>query len=393
MKVLLIHNFGRNTSGVDRRFHAARRILRRHGLDVASFCVHTRDLGDGPGGAVRKLLEGVYSLPAYRAVAAAVRRERPDVAHALNLLPALSPSVLVACRRQGVPVVKTWHDYGFSCASHFHFSGGTICERCSPHLPLQCVLRNCWGRRRDSAAAALRSAVSHALRLYSRNITLSVCATRFVRQRLVQSGVPRGRTVVSRYPYLLRGSDREPQGRYAAYVGRMSPEKGVDTLLQAAWALPAVPVRLAGTGPALQRLRAAAPPNAQFTGRLHDTTLDALYGGARFAVVPSKWYEVTPCVIVEAMSCGLPVIASRVGDLPNQIRDGVTGLLFEPGDAAGLADRMRVLWEDHRLRRELGESARAEVRREYSDQACYSRLTSVYSKAIELGTVEAGHGE
>jgi glycosyltransferase involved in cell wall biosynthesis len=152
-------------------------------------------------------------------------------------------------------------------------------------------------------------------------------------------------------------------------------------LLAAAARLPDVPIRLAGNGPILQDLSAAAPANATFVNRLDPAEMGAFYRAARFLVVPSMWFEGCPLVVSEAMSRGLPVIASRIGGLPELVDDGTTGLLFEPGNVAELAARIRLLWDDPDLCQRMGEAARQKAMREYSEEVYYQRLVAVYDKA------------
>jgi len=175
-----------------------------------------------------------------------------------------------------------------------------------------------------------------------------------------------------------------PRGKYVVFSGRMSPEKGVATLLEAARRIPDIPIRLLGGGPTLEGHAAEAPHNATFLGQLSEHRVAEEYFGARFLVVPSLWFEGCPLVILEAMSHGLPVIASRIGGLPEFVDDGVTGLLFEPGDPEDLARKMRILWDNPARCRELGLEGRRKAIREYSEAVYWSRLERIYSAAREM---------
>jgi glycosyltransferase involved in cell wall biosynthesis len=174
-------------------------------------------------------------------------------------------------------------------------------------------------------------------------------------------------------------------GKYIAYAGRFSVEKGIDILLEAARKSPELPVSLAGDGPIMPQLVAKAPENARFVGALHRAELAGFYRKARFLVVPSLCFESGSLVTAEAMSHGLPVIASRIGGLPEMVEDGVTGLLFEPGDAEDLAGKMKLLWEGSRLCRKMGRAGREKAMRQYNGDLFYKRLIAVYEKAIEVG--------
>ncbi len=334
---------------------------------------------------VRGFAAGIYSRSAYREMAETLDADRPDVVHVHNLYPLFSPAVLVACRRAGVPVVMTNHNYLLTCPIVSHLSKGRVCEKCVGGREYWCVLQNCREHLAESLAYALRSVVARKLRLFRDNVTIQIVLSHFAWQRLVKAGFDPQRVVV--LPNMTELAP-EPKGhfpgQYAAFSGRMKGEKGVDVLLAAAARLPGVPVRLAGDGPILDTLMSGAPPNALFMKRLGPEAMASFYQGARFLVVPSMWFEGCPLVVSEAMSHGLPVIASRIGGLPEFVEDGVTGLLFEPGNAAELADKIHMLWENPDLCRRLGEAGRKKANREYGAETYYQRLMSIYDKAIEL---------
>ena len=122
----------------------------------------------------------------------------------------------------------------------------------------------------------------------------------------------------------------------------------------------------------------------EFAGFLDTQKMAAFYRNARFLVLPSKWFEVCPMVIIEAMSNGLPVIASRIGGIPEIVEDGVTGVLFEPGNSEDLAEKMKLLWENPELCRQMGTAGRKKAIREYGEDVYYRRLMDVYQRAIEM---------
>jgi glycosyltransferase involved in cell wall biosynthesis len=168
----------------------------------------------------------------------------------------------------------------------------------------------------------------------------------------------------------------------------MSKEKGIDTLIAAARQLPDLDIRLAGDGPLIPNIIREAPPNMKFLGLMESQEMGILYQKARFLVMPSKWFEMCPLVILEAMSYGLPIIASRIGGLSELVEEGVTGVLFDPGNSEDLAKKMRFLWENPSLGLRMGQAGREKAIREYSEDAYYERLLSVYEKAIEINKKE-----
>lgn len=327
---------------------------------------------------------GIYSLSAYNRMRRLLKDKRPNVVHAHNLYPLFSPSVLVACRAESVPVVLTLHNYGLTCPSWHHLHNGQTCKRCLGGKEYWCVLKNCRDDLPTSIGYALRSIVARKFNLFVRNTSLFVALSSFARQWFAQAGVPGSRIVVVPNWVSIPTSATEPSnGTYVGSVGRLSAEKGFHTLLGAARSA-GLPVRIAGNGPLRSRLEKDVPANVQLVGLLDRTAVDMFYREARFVVVPSLCFEGFPLVVAESMSHGLPVIASRIGGLPEIVDDGVTGLLFEPGNVEELAIKMRLLWENPELCRRMGRAGREKVMREYSEDRYYRRLMAVYVRAMQI---------
>ncbi len=383
MKTLQIHNYYRFSGGEEIMFEAISRMLRKKGRKVFIF-ERKSDNIQGLWGKICAFREGIYSNSSKKELSYILTREHPDVVHVHNVYPLISPSVLVACRQFDVPAVMTCHNYRFTCPTSLHLLNGTVCELCCDGREYWCVLKNCRGNILESIAYALRSTLARKLHLFNSNVTIFIALTEFARRRLVEAGFPEEMIVV--VPNMVSIPDsitNSTGGRYVAFAGRISPEKGIDTLI-AATRLTGLPVRLAGDGPILNKLVGRAPENAEFAGLLDTQKMAAFYRGARFLVLPSKWFEVCPMVIIEAMSHGLPVIASRIGGIPEIVEDGVTGFLFEPGNAKELAEKMKLLWENTDLCRQMGKAGREKAIREYSEDVYYERLMTVYKKAIEM---------
>lgn len=310
---------------------------------------------------------------------------RPDIVHVHNLYPLFSPSILVACRDAGVPVVMSIHNQQLTCPKSDHLYRGKICERCIGGREYNCVLQNCRANIMESVAYATRSAFARKRRLFHDNISLFIALSDFSKQRLAQAGFDEDRIVVLRNMAPDVATPTDPtQGEYAVFAGRMSPEKGVDTLLEASRLLPECPVRLAGDGPTFEQMTALAPDHAELLGGLDRPAMEQLYRGAKFLVLPSVTYEMCPLVILEAMSYGLPVITSRIGGQRELVEDGVTGLLFDPGDATDLAAQMKRLWHDPDMCRRMGKAGSDRARSQHSEGAYYERLLDVYHRATAL---------
>lgn len=381
MKIAHVHNYYRYRGGEDAMFERICQILRSCGHEV---CVFTRRSEADPAlvDKVRAFTKGIYSWEARDAFEGVLDQERPDLVHVHNLYPLISISVLDACRARGVPVVMRCPNYRLICPSGGLLRNGAICERCVGGREYQCALTNCRRNVMESVAYAARGMLAAHRDVFRRSVTMFVPPSEFVRQRLVRAGFAPARTAVIPNMVPLPERRTDPgRGRYVAYAGRIDAEKGVDTLLEAARLLPSVPVRIAGEGPLRRRLEAHSPRNVSFAGHLDDRPLAEFYAGARLCVVPSRWFEAFGLVAAEAMGYGLPVVAARMGGLPEIVEDGKTGVLFRAGDSVQLAHAIYSLWHDPERCRGYGLAGRAKVAREYCARRYYERLIPVYERA------------
>lgn len=328
---------------------------------------------------------GIYNYPAYIEMRNLLKKDPPDVVHAHGVYPLFSPSVLVACREVNVPVVMTVHSHILTCPTWYHLCHGKICEQCVGGHEYQCILNNCRENILESLGYALRSIVARKFRLFHDNVSMIIVLTEFAKSKLLNAGFCEANIAVVNNAISIPAVAADPiSGEYIAFAGRLSHEKGVDTLLAASSLIPHVPIRIAGDGPMVMELKRVAPKNVSFVGLLDSDSLNMFYKKSRFVVVPSKGFENLSIVAIEAMGHGLPVIAAKIGGLPEIIEDGVTGLLFEPSNPEDLARKMTVLWENPDLCREMGMAGREKAIRKYNKDDYYQKLISVYDKAIKM---------
>jgi glycosyltransferase involved in cell wall biosynthesis len=339
-----------------------------------------------PLGKVHAFFNGIYSLSSRRAMKHLLKSERPDLIHIHNLFPFISPSVLPECRHAGIPVVMTVHNYRLVCPNGLYLTKGRICTRCSRGREYWCILKNCEGNSVKSLGYALRNIIGRKTALFSKNITIYTTPTKFIRDHLIDEGFPSDRiTVIPNMVNKENGYKSTHIGDYVGFVGRVSHEKGIETLIQAARICDDIPFKVAGDCHRLPDLPDAAPDNIEFLGFLKGDQLKAFYSDARLLVTPSLWYEAFGLCTVEAMLHGKPVISSRIGGLPEIVEDGTTGVLFEPGNAEKLAEAIRYLWNRPELSQKMGLAGKRKALQEYSPAKYYDRLLSVYNKAIKQG--------
>jgi len=384
MKVLQIHNYHQCRGGQEVMFETISRTLTEKGHDIFALKRNNADV-QGLRGKLHAFNEGIYSRSVKEEISSIIQSKHPDIVHVHNVYTLISPSVLVACRRYNVPVVIRCADFRFiSCPIGSHLKNSSICERCIGGQEFWCALKNCKGNVCESLAYALRTMIARKYRFFKDNVTLYVPPSAFVRQRMIDAGFPQERIIVIPNMVFVPEAVKENScGKYIAYAGRISPEKGVDTLLTAA-GRSGLPVRIAGDYSQNPEFVEMTPPNVRFVGLLNRDRLAGFYQNARFSVVPSICFETFGLVAAEAMSYGLPVIASRIGALPEIVEDGVTGFLFEPGNKEELAGKMKLLWENPDMCRQMGKAARDKVICEYGKDLYYRRLVETYQRAIEL---------
>jgi len=384
LKLLQVYNQYRSAfNGEETVVVQIAQLVERHGGEARLWMRTSRDLDAAWSRKMQAFFSGIYNRRAYRDMRRVLREYQPDVVHVHNLYPLFSPSILVACRDERTPVVVTVHNQQLTCPKADHLYRGQVCERCVGGREYHCVLQNCRGNIFESVAYAARSSFARRLRFFHQHVTLLIALSEFGRSRLVKAGFSTDQIVVLPNMTAEVTVPADPaRGRYVAFAGRLSPEKGVETLLEASRALPEVPLRLAGDGPLFETLRERSPSHATLMGPLDRDAMHRLYAGARFLVLPSRTFEMCPLVVLEAMSHGLPVIASRLGAQAELVEDGVTGLLFAPHDPADLQAKMRQLWHDDQACRRLGQAGREKVMREHSQPVYHRRLMEIYGRAM-----------
>lgn len=414
MRILQINKFFWRAGGADAYMFDLSDLLAAQGHEVIHFAMQDARnrpspqaeyfaspldyKGLGALGALRKaprILGGtIYSFEARNRLSALLRDLRPDVAHLHLIDHHLSPSVLHALRDAGVPAVFTAHDYKLICPNYQMYvaSRGEICGRCVPGKYYRCVARRCMKDSYVASALAAGAMYIHkAMRIYEDNVTAIVYATDFVREKLIEGGMPAEKLLhVPMYIPLDRFHPRNAanDGGYIAYAGRLSPEKGLRTLLHAMAKLPQTRLAIIGDGPQRAELEALAGTlgltNIEFTGFLErDAYVDKL-AAARMLVLPSESYETCGLVIWEAHALGRPAIGARIGGIPESIADGETGLLFTPGDAGDLAEKVQQLLDGPEAAHAMG--ARGRVRVETECRAHYGRIMAVYERAMAGAT-------
>ena len=384
MKICMVHNEYGKLSGEEIMVSRTVDLLQDNGHEIFTYFRKSSEIKTA-GNKVRALLSGIYSRKSRQQFREIIKQNRPDIIQVQNVYPLISPSVLVEAKRQNIPVVMRCANYRLICPNGLLMTNGRICEKCCGGQEYWCIFRNCEKNYLKSLGYALRNYIARKKKYFLNYVTAYYAQTEFQKQKLIAEGYPAARITV--IPNMVDSTGIEvsdEQGEYIGYVGRISPEKGLQTLVGSARACSDIQFKAAGSYARMPQLPQQAPNNSKFLGHLNNGQLGQFYNNSRMIVLPSIWYEGFPSVVIEAMLRQKPVICSHIGGLPEIVEDGVTGLLFEPGNADELAEKIRYLWDRPELCRKMGRAGREKALREYSPEKYYERLMAVYEKAMAL---------
>ena len=379
MKILIAHNAYQQRGGEDTVVEAEIALLREYGHEVELYGLHNDALNNMSRASAA--MTAVWSQRTASDISAACERFRPDVIHVHNTFPLISPSLYWTASQRQVPVVQTLHNFRLLCPQAIFLRDGKICEDCLGKVPWRSVARKCY---RESAAQTMVVAgmltTHRLLGTYRDRVTRYIALNTFARDKYVEGGLPAERFRIK--PNFVRsaGVPLTTERHGGLYVGRLSNEKGVDVLAQAARQLHEPDITVIGGGPLEPLARSVF--GECYAGYLPLERILQRMRSARYLIVPSICYENSPRTIVEAFSCGLPVIASRLGALADIVRDGVTGLLFDPSNPADLA--AKIIWADthpEELAR-MGHAAYAEYKAQYTPERNHEILIDIYEDAI-----------
>jgi glycosyltransferase involved in cell wall biosynthesis len=393
VNILIIHNSYQQPGGEDVVVAQETKLLERNGHRVNTYRRSNHEIDDLSFRQRLGLISRIVSADdSRRAVRNLLRDLKPDIVHVHNTFAMVSPSVYEVCQEEYVPVVQTLHNYRLLCPAATFYRAAGPCEECVAHSLLRSVRYGCYRDSRLMSGAIALMLRTHSVRqTWNRQIDAYIAISSFVRDKFVQAGLPADKIWVKPNFVDPDPGERSHPGDYALFLGRLSPEKGLITLLEAWERLPSmIPLVIAGDGPIRHRLEAEVARKGlqciHFAGRLkRDEAHDAIKKAA-FLVAPSIWYEPFGLVIAEAFACGTPVLGSFVGAIQEMLADGVTGLHFAPGNPDALAQKIQWAWEHLSELAAMGKAARRVYEDCYTANANYHLLMKIYASAIDTHT-------
>jgi FkbM family methyltransferase len=385
MKVILVHNQYRLPGGEDVVFEQERELLQRNGHQVVVYERSNHEINENSATDRMVLLKNIiHSEHTEREFSKLLAKEKPELVHVHNTFVMVSPSVYNACVEADVPVLQTLHNYRLLCPAATLYRDGHLCQECMDQGLLKSVQHGCYRESRSTTAAvAMMLTVHRATNTWNRKVDAYVALTEFARQKFVEGGLPADKIFVKPNFVSPDPGMRQSSGDYAICAGRLSPEKGLSTLLTAWERLGnRIPLRILGDGPEREQLerqaKAAGLDKVSFLGHLSRQETWEMIGKARCLIVPSECYETFALTIAEAFACGTPVICSRLGAMQEVVEDGRNGLHFTAGDAEDLAAKVDWAWSHPRELEWMSLEGRREYETKYTAEKNYEMLCGIY---------------
>ena len=386
MNILMLHNRYLVPGGEDQSAAAEANLLQQQGCSVELLEEDNRrieQLGKA-GTAVRT----IWSSESFHRIHNKLRTGKFDVLHVQNFFPLWSPSVYYAAAKCNVPVVQTLRNYRLMCVNSVFFRDSHVCEDClGKQFPWPGILHACYRNSREaSAVVASMSGIHRLAGTWRTKVNVYIALTEFARDKYIAGGLPAEKIVVKPNFVLPSPQPGIGQGRYALLVGRLSPEKGIVTLLKA-WqaAANALPLKIVGDGPLSGFVEDAARQNPaiEYLGRLSPDEVPQLMGRAEFLVFPTECYEGMPRTVIESFAVGTPVLGSNLGATATMIVPGETGFHFTPGNIADLRERVEWCSQNLDQIRAMRSRARQEFDSNYTGAANARMLLAIYERAQE----------
>ena len=384
LRILVAHNRYRYLGGEDSVMHAEVEMLRSAQHPVALLQADNREI-DGTLAKIAAAGSLFHSASSNRKFAELLQTFQPDILHIHNWLPQLSPSIIGMAASAGVPVVQTLHNFRMLCANGILYRNGRVCRDCiGKRFPLAPALHGCYASSRVGSALVSAAFAYHRVANTWQGVSSFIALSEFQRSLLIAGGIPPARIVIK--PNFIRaaGGPGDGRGGYALFAGRLTPEKGIRTALDA-WERNqiSIPLRIMGDGPLLAevRERAARHPQIDYLGQRSPAFVSAAMAEARFLLFPSEWYEPFALTVVEAFSRGTPVLAANLESISELVRPGLTGLHFKPGDAADLSAKASLLVADTPAYLRMRECCRSTYEQRYTAPINYQLLMSIYQRA------------
>lgn len=386
MNIIIVHNRYQQTGGEDAAVAAEAAMLAQAGHKVRIEQVSNHAI-DGLAAKAGMFLRAPHDATRRTWMHALLDQSGAELVHVHNFFPLLTPAIHDAAAERGIAVVQTLHNYRTICAGALLMRSGQPCEKCIHGTRLWGIAHRCYrGSLAGSLAVARMQSRAFARRTWARSVHRFIALTEFARGKFMEARMPGARIVVKPNVVADPGQEVETARHGALYIGRLAPEKGVHTLIQAWREVVRMPLTIVGTGPEERPLRAMAHDNIEFTGHLGAQAVQDRLCKAALLIVPSLWYEGMPMVILEAFAQGVPVLAADIGALKEMVTPGVNGALFAPGKPEQLVQAVQTLTHEPGTLARLGRGARGTYEALYAPARNLAQLEDIYRQAMAQAT-------
>lgn len=392
-RILLTHNFYGSSapSGENQVFEIEKRLLKNNQHEVKEFTRHSDEIRQqGIIGTIKGAAATAWNPWMAKAITSAVNNFQPDVVHVHNTFPLISPAIFHAIGNKAARVL-TLHNYRLFCPNAIPMRNGDVCTLCiDRHSVVPALQHGCYrGSRLATLPLALNISLHRHLKTWVNHVDAFIALTEFQRERMIAAGLPTDLVHVK--PNFYPGSPTmrhwEQKENHVVFAGRLTAEKGIETLVKAwlTWGETAPTLKILGDGelkPRLESLVSTAQcKTIQFLGQLSPDEAERQIALAKLLILPSQCFEGFPMVIREAFAFGTPAAVSNIGPLPSIVKHGVQGITFEAGNPTSLLNEVQTIWNDPETLKQMAHNARNEFEQYYNETANYRRLIEIYQQA------------
>lgn len=383
MKILVAHNSYQQSGGEDTAVAAEIALLRSKGNEVLEYRRNNSEIETTSR--LSTAISSVWSRKTDKEVSLLCEQFQPEIIHVHNTFPLISPSLYWVASRQNIPVIQTLHNFRLLCPQAMFLREGKVCEDCLGVFPWRAVTRACYHNSSAQSSVVVSMLGLHRLAgSYQDRVDRYIVMNNFCREKFIAGGLPNDRILIKPNFVCATRTPLWDTRSGGIFIGRLSEEKGIQTLIEAKEYLhsyvAAGAIKVIGTGPLNGQVSAAFA--GDYLGRKEPNEIVDRLHSALFLVAPSTCYETFGLAAVEAFSCGVAVIASRHGGLAELVSDGVNGLLFDPGDARDLANKIAWAMQNPAAMLRMGRAAFAEYQNKYTPERNYHLLINIYQDAL-----------
>ncbi len=387
MKILFIHSFYQVKGGEDLVVEEEKKLLEKNGHVVYTYFKDNSEIKKY--NIKEKLLfpfNSLFSFKTLKDLKKIIKEVNPDVAQVYNIFPLISPSVYWILKKKQIPVVQMVNNFRLLCLNGVFLDKKGICEKCKKGNFFHGIFKKC--TQEKFAVSFLYAFVTVFIRKYFLNkIDMFIASNEFVKQKYIEAGFSPKKIKIK--PNFISRNEAEIKAgkipeRYIVFIGRLSKEKGIFTLLNAMKYCKSIDLKILGDGPELNNIREFILENeldnVSLSGYVSSAEKDFVLKNAFFLILPSECYENFPLIILEAFRFGIPIIGSNHGAMESLIIENITGLHFKVKDAKDLAKKITKLWKSPELRKKLSGNAKKKVEENYSPEYSYRILQNVYDR-------------